>query len=119
MARWFGRGSEEQKQTRVVSIDARTGGSYSAEITDPSGKLWSLKGRYEEVRPPERLVFTWRFENLADFPETRVTVHFRRLGQSNFTEVELLHERLPESWREDHRKGWNGCFDMLERTLGE
>ncbi len=133
MPRWFGRGIKEQPHTRVVELDARTGGHYKVEVSCPPDirpdeqnhercqsapdlRIYKMQGQYREVRPPERLVFTWWWEG-ADFRDSLVTVEFRALGQSNFTEVLLTHELLPEKEREDHRQGWEGCFNMLEETL--
>lgn len=43
-------------------------------------------------------------------------LEFRDLGDS--TEVVLTHELLPTpELREGVRRGWNGCFDMLERVM--
>lgn len=104
---------------RVVEADARPGGKYLVEvICPPNDTVSRMQGTYREVRPPEKLVFTWWWEG-ADFEPSLVTVEFRTLGQLNFTEVTLTHELLPEKLREDHRKGWNGCFDSLEAALKE
>ena len=116
MPRWFGRGSKEQKETKVVEVDARPGGTYRVVVTAPDGKLYHMFGTYREVVPPEKLVFTWTWEG-ADFQTSEVNVEFRTLGQSNFTEVVLRHSLLPEKWREDHRQGWNACFNMLEQMV--
>lgn len=116
MAKWFARDAT-MPPVKVVEVDARPGGRYCVEaIAPPDNKLYRISGIYREVRPPERLVFTWSWEG-ADFKDSVITVDFRQLGQSNFTEVTLTHELLPEKWREDHRKGWMGCFDELERAL--
>jgi len=37
---------------------------------------------YRVVEPPKRLVYTWRWENEPDAPETLVTVEFRDRGVS-------------------------------------
>jgi uncharacterized protein YndB with AHSA1/START domain len=116
MARWFGRG-EGMPLSKMIQVDARAGGAYRMDLQSPEGKTYKMHGVYREVRPPERLVFTWQWEG-GDFSDSVVTVEFRALGQSNFTEVTLTHEQLPEQWREDHRKGWIGCFDMLEKEMG-
>jgi uncharacterized protein YndB with AHSA1/START domain len=78
-----------------------------------------MVGTYRELRPPERLVFTWTWEDQADFGETLVTVEIRQLGQSQFTEVVLRHELLADKWRADHNKGWIACFDLLEKVLAD
>lgn len=114
MARWFCR-CAGHPPTRVLQADVRTGGGYRLEVQ--GDKLYRGWGVYREVRPPERLVFTWNWEH-DEFRDTLVTVEFRSLGQSGFTEVTLTHELLPtEKARTEHRQGWGECFDMLERTL--
>src|SRR5512142_2345223 len=62
--RWFG---EPGSTVRIVRFDAREGGEYDIE-GDYQGELWRVKGAWREVRPPERLVFTWRswLEGSAD-----------------------------------------------------
>jgi len=114
MARRFAR-APVHPPTKVIEADVRPGGAYRIEVQ--GDKLYRGWGTYREVRPPEKLVFTWNWEH-HDFTDALVTVEFRQVGESNFTEVTLTHELLPtEKDREDHRKGWNGCFDSLERTL--
>jgi uncharacterized protein YndB with AHSA1/START domain len=121
MARWFCR-CTGHPPTRVLEADVRSGGSYRIEVEGSSpgaagSTLYRGWGEYREVRAPERLVFTWNWEH-DEFKDTLVTVEFRSLGESGFTEVTLTHELLPtERAREEHRQGWGECFDMLERTL--
>ncbi len=87
-------------------------------MKDPSGKVWKLLAEYREVRRPERLIFTWRWENDPALGETLVTVEFRRLGNSNFTEVKLRHEDFPTAQTcKSHEDGWIGCFITLDREL--
>jgi len=45
-----------------VEIDLRTGGAYRIEMrrTGADGAGVSVSGRFLQVKPPERLVFTWR-----------------------------------------------------------
>lgn len=117
MSRWFLRPTA-QHEPRMLLLDARPGGRYRFEVVSPeNGNLYQLTGAFREVQPPERLVFTWRWENQPDFPESVVTVEFRQIGASDFTEVTVNHALLPEAARENHRKGWMGCFDLLESAL--
>lgn len=117
MTHWFARNAKMQP-AKVIQADARPGGRYHVEvICHPDPKVYAIQGTYREVRPPEKLVFTWWYPG-ADFEESLITVDFRTLGQSNFTEVTLTHELLPtEKQREDHRQGWEECFDMLGVVL--
>ena len=122
MTHWFARGPHMKQPAKVIIAEAQTGGRYMVEVECPPDehegdtKVFRIQGTYREIRPPEKLVFTWWWEG-ADFKESLITVEFRKLGQSNFTEITLTHELLPEKEREGHRKGWEGCFDMLEKTL--
>lgn len=105
--------------------DVRTGGRYLMEVRDPAkGETYWGQGIYREVKPPEKLVFTWAWTK--DRPdgetlhpgshETLVTVEF--LARGNSTEVILTHTGFAtEALREDHDRGWNGCFDVLAKVL--
>lgn len=114
MTHWFAR-SGKMPPARVKEIDPREGGKYLVEVDSPDGQTYRLQGTYREVRPPERLVFTWWFEQ-ADFESSQITVEFLGAGQ-DATEVVLTHELLPKKEQEPHRKGWEECLDLLERTL--
>lgn len=116
MAKWFARGPQHPP-TKVIEADVRPGGKYRIEVQE-GGTLYRGSGTYREVNPYDRLVFTWTWEH-HDFTDSLVTVTFRPLGESDFTEVILLHEMLPEKDREAHRKGWGECFDALALALGE
>lgn len=116
MTKWFGVAGSDQPPTKVITVDARAGGRYEVLMTDPKGKEYRMRGTYREVKPPEKLVFTWSWEG-ADFKDSVVTVELRRLGRSNFTELTITHELLPETQLESHRQGWIGCFNTLEALL--
>ena len=101
---------------KVLELDLRVGGRYRFEVTTPEGEHHFLSGAYREIRPPEKLAFTWTWEGDPDFGETLVTVELFARGQS--TELVLTHERLANrGWRDRHATGWNGCFDMLTELL--
>jgi uncharacterized protein YndB with AHSA1/START domain len=76
-----------------------------------------VRGIFQEVRPPERLVYTWQWENaFEDMPETQVTVEFNDLGAA--TELLLTHENLPEiPICLQHRSGWAVALDRIERIF--
>jgi uncharacterized protein YndB with AHSA1/START domain len=108
----------------TAELDARPGGEYriTLERTELIPGRSHIVGSYLEVDPPERLVFTWGWEEPPPVDglealavlDSRVTVQFRDLGAS--TEVSITHERLDnENLREFHRWGWNTTLDQLER----
>jgi len=114
LKKWWG---PEGYATPSAEVDLRVGGKYRLGMRKlPDGEIFYLSGIYREVRPPERLVYTWRWEAQPEHGETLVTVEFREVGDS--TEVVLTHERFPtEKARDDHNRGWSGCLDRLAKLL--
>lgn len=105
--------------------DIRTGGRYLMEVRDPAkGETYWGRGIYREVKPPEKIVFTWSWtKDTPDgaqlhpgSPETEVMVEFFVRGNS--TEVVLTHSAFATAKdREEHNQGWNGCLDVLANVL--
>ena len=97
------------------------GGRYRIGMKDrKTGEEHITNGTYQEVRPPERLVFTWLWEGQnPDTHTTLVTLDFRVAGElGDKTELVLKHERFPDQHMCDqHRQGWEGCFTNLEKLL--
>ena len=115
LARWF---APSNDFTTTASVDFRIGGAYRIEMHKEDGNTFILVGKYLEIRAPEKVKYTWRWENVPDAPETLVTVEFQTAGES--TEVILTHERFrDENDREKHAHGWNGCFDRLTAFLSK
>ena len=102
-------------RTPVVDVDLRVGGRYRLSMEDPdAGTTHTVCGEYREVRPPERLVYSWAWEDdqgQAGYVST-VTVEF--LAEGERTTVVLEHSGLqsPDS-RDRHGHGWNACLEML------
>ena len=60
-----------------IAIDLQIGGAYSIAMSRANARV-SVNGEFLEVRPPERLVYTWRWEGaFAEMPETLVTLELR------------------------------------------
>ena len=105
--------------------DIRTGGRYLMEVRDlDKGETYWGQGVYREVKPPERIVFSWSWTKDTqdgpqlhpDSPETEVTVEF--FARGNSTEVVLTHAAFGSAKdRDEHNKGWNGCLDLLAKVL--
>jgi len=101
-----------------IEMDLRPGGRYRIAMRPPEGEIFHLNGVFQEIVPPERLVYTFQWEKPGwDYPETLVTAEFRDLGGR--TELVLIHERFPEEkMRNDHEGGWTGTLDRLAELLG-
>lgn len=101
--------------TPLAEVDLRVGGRYRLSMEDPqTGQQHTVGGEYSEVSRPERLVYTWCWEQdgrPGDHVST-VTVQFR--GDGERTTVVLEHTGLasPDS-RDQHAHGWTACLESL------
>jgi uncharacterized protein YndB with AHSA1/START domain len=95
-----------------AEVDLRVGGRFRMQGVDHSGHRVVVCGTYVEVKPPERLAYTWSTgEERGD--EALVTVEFHDRGGS--TEVVLVQDRR----REHTEDGWTGLFKNLIGLLEE
>jgi uncharacterized protein YndB with AHSA1/START domain len=101
-----------------IVVDVRVGGSYRIGMRRTSdGRAVFIEGRFLEVAPPHKLVYTWRWLGAMEgMPDTQVTVEFLPVGDG--TEIELTHDNFPDipSWQQ-HRSGWIAACDRMERIL--
>ncbi|MBU8539515.1 SRPBCC family protein [Falsiroseomonas tokyonensis] len=108
LAQWFG-----PHHTRVAhaEVDARLGGHFRIELVEDNGARHEVGGRYLELEPEQRIVFTWAWASTPE-RESRVTVRFRPLEAD--TEVTLTHDRFADSdTATRHRRGWTESFERL------
>jgi uncharacterized protein YndB with AHSA1/START domain len=95
----------------TVTVDLRAGGQYRIAAGSPA---MAVSGRYREVTPPKRLVFTWHWD--GDDAESLVTIDLVDLGET--TGLSLRHELLADSQTgADHAQGWSDCLDRLPSWL--
>jgi len=97
----------------LASMDLRVGGKFRIQMKKPDGEFFTAVGVFREVKPPERLVYTWDWEkdgSGAEFGEVEgkpslITVEFLKRGKG--TELVLTHSRFAtvES-RDNHAFGW-------------
>lgn len=96
-----------------VSVELRVGGRYRMAMAAPDGGVHRVSGVYREIDAPRRLVYTWRWETIPDFPETLVTLELRRRPDGG-TNLLLVHEGLPDSASgRRHESGWAASLDKL------
>lgn len=117
----FGFFTEPDKLTRWLAaeatVDPRPGGiNHQTHIpdTDEFRGSYYMRGEFVEVSPPERVVFTWGFENedVGVGPgESTVEVTLEPDGEG--TRLRLVHRDLPERRRSDHEEGWEGMLERL------
>ena len=110
LSRWFAPSAEYS--TVVPELELRVGGRYRVEMHHKGGNVHSVFGVYTEIKPPEKVAFTWKWEGDVRPESSLVTVEFHDLGNS--TEVTITHVRLPNvEDRDKHAHGWNGCLERL------
>jgi uncharacterized protein YndB with AHSA1/START domain len=114
LAKWWG---PEGFTIPSLSFPARVGDSYRIEMQPPTGDPFALTGEFQEVDPPARLTYTFRWEDPdPDDVETLVRLSFGDLDDS--TEVSLVQGIFRTEPRLVlHRDGWTDSFDKLERLL--
>lgn len=119
-----------------VLADIKPGGSSLHKMTAPNGfEMWLLT-KYEEISPPESLVFRQYISNEAgdilpnpqmpNWPkEMRTTIKLEEMGDK--TKLQLIWEPINpskeeaeafEASRPEHDKGWGGGLDQLDIYLG-
>lgn len=101
--------------THVIhaELDARVGGRFRIIMRGPDGEEHDVSGRYQEVVPDAKIVFTWRWRGTPE-RESRVTVLLRAEGGA--TLLTLTHEQFfDEAARDEHRGGWSEALDAMEQ----
>jgi len=103
-----------------IEVDAQPDGRYRFGLEDKncSDQISFVHGKYLEVTPPSRLIFTWVWEE--PLPEagivTLVTIDF--LEVESGTEMILTHQKfMDQESCEKHHIGWTGTLDKLHQLL--
>ena len=112
---WFGPAETESGSVRA-DMDVRAGGRYRMRFKTDDGESHEVGGEYKEVKPYERLVFSWAWHSTPE-RESLVTITLKADGDS--TLLTLHHERFfDQKARDGHNRGWTGTLEKLERYLG-
>jgi len=108
------RWSAPEGMTIETEVDLRIGGRYRIRMKSPDGEIFTAVGEYQEIDRPNRLVYTWGWEETGnDHYETKVTVEFFDRGGA--TEVVVTHELFPDAdLAGEHHEGWTSCLNRLE-----
>jgi len=115
IARWWG---PKGFVTVDYDMDIRPGGSYRFRMRSPEGTDHRKRGVYREIVEPERIVFTFAWEQPdgrlgletlitvtleAEGAKTRLTLH-----QTGFDTI---------AWRDDHQIGWTSCLERFAEYM--
>lgn len=75
-------------------------------------------GRYTVVDPPERLAFTWLWDDDLEREQVEQLIEIGFSESDGRTTVRFTHRDLWDAEAAaDHEEGWNGVFDNLAREL--
>jgi uncharacterized protein YndB with AHSA1/START domain len=106
LLRWWG---PKDFTATSEKLEFRVGGAYRHAIHSPDGKSYGMSGVYREIVEPERIVFTFAWD---DGPETLITVTIKPEG--NGTRLTFRHEPFADAAsRDSHEGGWGECLDRL------
>ena len=114
LKRWWGPGGAEP--VAVADLDLRKGGGFRIVFGGAQGTDHEVQGRYREVVPNRKLVFTWTWPRTTPERESVVTIELKKVPRG--TELVFRHEQLfDEAVRDGHRRGWTESLVKLERLL--
>ncbi len=119
LARWWA--AMPTWDTPLAEVDAREGGGYRLSMRTDQGEVHTVYGEFTEVSPPERLAYTWSWEEgpdgaMAGSEGSLVVVEFLEDGDG--TLVRLVHSGFgTEEIRELHAQGWQATLANLERAV--
>ena len=107
--------------TPLAEVDAREGGAYRLSMRTDEGDVHTVQGEFTEVSPPERLAYTWSWDEgpeaaMAGSERSLVVVEFLEDGEG--TLVKLRHSGFAsDQIRELHMQGWQAVLASLERAV--
>ncbi len=107
---------------RLLSADwePREGGTYRLTLMIPSGAELAVKGVFSEIRPPDRLAFTFRWEEDDPAQELDTFITIELLDKGSETEMIFTQEGFrDETSRDKHIGGWTMGFDNIDRMLAK
>jgi uncharacterized protein YndB with AHSA1/START domain len=99
----------------VVELDTRPGGKWRACMRSPDGKDMWQHGVYREIVPPEKISFTFMWDEQPDH-EMLITVTFAERGKkTEMTFSQGIFKSVEE--RNGHEDGWSQSFDRFAAYL--
>jgi uncharacterized protein YndB with AHSA1/START domain len=98
----------------------------SAEIEPVAGGLFRMamsngsvaEGRFVELIPQVRVVFTWGWRGSATVPPGSSTVEIELAQDGEGTLLRLVHRDLPSEDQPIHRAGWDHYLPRLATAAG-
>ncbi len=99
-------------------MDVRVGGAYRIGMRSPEGTEHWKRGVFREIVEPERIVFTFAWEDADGRPgnELLTTLTFTEEGAKTRL---TLHQTAFDTvaWRDSHGNGWTSTLEHLAEYL--
>jgi uncharacterized protein YndB with AHSA1/START domain len=112
--RWFI--PQDGWQEPSAEVDLRVGGKIRVVMRDSNGDPVGAGGEYTLIERPNRLAFTWTFD---DEPSNQQMIELEFTEQEGVTTVLFVNSDISGQERRDAQyDGWSTCFDEMERVLG-
>ena len=114
LVKWWG---PEGFDIPTSALDVRPGGHWRTTMRSQQGDLVTVSGVYREIDKPNRLVFTWGWDNDEGVRghETEVTITFEPAPGG--TRMVLVQQAFADKDQRDrHMGGWNSSLNCLEQV---
>ncbi len=100
--------------TCTAVADFRVGGTFAVTMRSPDNALSTVRGTYRAIDPPQRLVFSWRWDPGRGFPDIESEVEIVLTARGGATELTMTHRGLgSDEASTRHSRGWAMSFDKL------
>jgi uncharacterized protein YndB with AHSA1/START domain len=111
IARWWG---PQGFTTIHCDMDVRIGGTYRFGMRSPHGTEHWKRGVYREIVEPERIVFTFAWEDASGQPRHELLTTVTLAEEGEKTRL-TLHQAMFETTerRDDHVAGWTSCLQRF------
>jgi uncharacterized protein YndB with AHSA1/START domain len=94
----------------LAQLEPRAGGDFRVDFPADKG---TVLGKFVEVVPNRRVVFTWGWQDNEIVPPGSSTVEIDLEPDGNGTRLRLVHRGLPEGAIAQHTEGWDYFLPRL------
>ena len=95
---------------KIAQLDARPGGTFHVDFMNDKDVV---DGKFVELIPSRRLVFTWGWKDSPVVPPGSSTVEIDLEPDGQGTRLKLVHRGLPEGAIASHTEGWDYFLPRL------
>ena len=112
LRRWF---RPRDMKLEIRALDVRVDGRFDVSMIDGEGLAHGLRGEYRELLPPERIVFTYRWDGAPDLHTLVSVLLTDDGGRTRLT----LHQGVFRSRddRDRHVDAWQSTLDSLNEYV--